>query len=145
MLSKKILKSRDPEAIYRMNRELKDIETKLKTSYNDMRRRKEDKVIPLIKNDPSIFYSYAKGFNNLNEGIGPLIDEEKDESTSNEERMAELLSNQYSKMFSNPATNIENEDIEAFFNIQISHTMDVGACGPSGGRGGAHQVNEPEP
>ena len=47
-------------------------------------------------------------------------------------------------MFSNPVTNIENEDIEAFFNIQISHTMDVGACGPSGGRGGAHQVKEPE-
>ena len=95
--------------------EIRTIEKDLKKSHDETRHNKEKKVLPLIKDDPSFFYSYAKSFAVVKEGIGPLTDNEG-YLTGDEEKMAELLSNQYSSVWSDPATMIRREQMTHFFN-----------------------------
>lgn len=88
-----------------------EVEEKIKQSIEDETRRKEIKMLLDIKNNPKIFYSYAKRKRNVKSKIGPL---EGDDGKLYDDpvKMANILQNQYKSVFSNPDTetniNIEN-------------------------------------
>ena len=98
-----------------------------------MRRSKEDKILPNIKENLDIFYSYAKAFATADSGIGPLMDE-NDVLKNEDEKMASILATQYRNMWSTPATDISREKLSHFFNTNpVAEPPVLGACGPTGG------------
>ena len=134
--SKKIMISKDPVKIMDLANKIEEAEISLKNSYNKSRLSKEAKIIPMLKDDPSLFYSYAKSFDSIKEEIGPLVDKEGI-LTRDEVKMANILSKQYEDMWSKPVTGITADTVKEFFGCKK-------ASGPSGtgvGRGGAPPTN----
>ena len=87
------------------------IEKKLQASYKWPRNKQEDKAVSAIGRNTKHFYSYAKKFSMVKIAIGPLIDAAKTLITCPLE-MAEILSDQYSSVFSEPReTMLHPQDI----------------------------------
>ena len=114
-LSKKIMRSKYPIAIEKDRKKLKQVEIDLKISLQKMMKNKEEKILPSIKKDPALFYSYARSFSSAKTDIGPFHD--KDDNLINDHKgMADILSKQYSDMFSTPSSELSRGDIYNFFN-----------------------------
>ena len=88
-------------------KQLISIEKELQKSHNDQRHATETKAIDKIKVNPKFFYSFAKRFSKVKVGVGPLINKDK-KLVNDPLEMAEILSEQYSSVFSSP----KNEDTE---------------------------------
>lgn len=86
----------------RITQALIDIELKLQKSYTDERRDREAKATSKIKTNPKYFYSYAKQFSKHKPNIGPLLDPATNELTSDSLRMASILQDQYTSVFTKP-------------------------------------------
>ena len=113
-LSNKIMRSKCPIAIDKDRKKLKQVEIDLKISLQKMMRSKEEKILPSMKNDPALFYSYARSFSSSKTDIGPLQD--KDDNLINDHKgMADILSKQYSDMFSTPTSKLSRDDVQNFF------------------------------
>ena len=80
------------------------IEILIQKSHHDCRTRKEKLAVKSIKTNPKFFFSYAKQFSATRSKIGPLLNELK-EYTASSSAMANLLSAQYSSVFSTPSEN----------------------------------------
>ena len=65
----------------------------------------EQKAVDAIKNNSKYFFNYAKGAS----GIGPLMDSAKTLVTC-PTKMAEMLSTQYSSVFSEPKQEMEDPE-----------------------------------
>ena len=115
-LSAQILRSKCPIAINKARKMLQTIEQELKDSLTKLRTNKENKVLPEIKQDPATFYSYARTFSKDRTEIGPLMDSNEN-LVSDSKKMAEMLSHQYSSMFSTPSSDIKREELIDYFNI----------------------------
>ena len=92
-----------PSRTLKLNRELIEIEKSLQLSYKNSAAFREEKAITAIKSNPKFFYSYAKKHSKLNTEIGPLINN-KGVYTNDSKEMADLLSDQFSSVFSTPLT-----------------------------------------
>ena len=79
------------------------VEILLQKSHKDTKARKEQLAIKAIKLNPKYFFSYSKQFSVTRSKIGPLLNE-LNEYTSSSPKMAEILSSQYSSVFSKPST-----------------------------------------
>ena len=90
----------------KLNNKLRDIEKNLQQSYKNSRDYNEHKAVGAIKTNSKFFYTYAKTFSSVKVGIGPLIDCAKN-VISCPVKMAEMLSQQYSKVFSTPSIPLE--------------------------------------
>ena len=89
-----------------LNKRLIEIEKKLRSSHQAQREEEEKKAVERIKTNSKYFYSYAKRFSNTRVGIGPLLDAANCLVPCSV-KMCEILSEQYSSVFSTPAdTNI---------------------------------------
>ena len=113
-ISKQLLKSRCPIKVANLRLELANIEQILEENYDEVIKRREEKILPSIKEDPALFYSYAKSFANISTNVGPLRDSDEN-IIEDDEEMSELLSNQYSSMFSTPATTINKDKLNSIF------------------------------
>ena len=80
---------------------LASIEGKLHESHKHNRELGESRAIEKIKSNPKYFYSYAKSFSKVHVGVGPLMNSSK-QLISGPRKMAEILSEQYSSVFSTP-------------------------------------------
>jgi len=85
----------------RLENELVTIEMKLQDSYARSLSNQEQKALAAIKSNPKYFFSYVKKFSKTKPSIGPLLNAQKQYVTESAE-MAELLSEQYSSVFSQP-------------------------------------------
>jgi hypothetical protein len=85
----------------KLKTEARDIEKKLQASYRRSRDEREHKAVSAIKRNAKYFYSYAKKFSQVKVAIGPLMDAAKTLITC-PLQMAEILSEQYSSVFSEP-------------------------------------------
>ena len=65
------------------------------------------KAILTLKDNPRYFYSYAKKFAKSKTTIGPLLDSENN-LQQDPEKMANLLQDQYSSVFSDPNSKKRN-------------------------------------
>ena len=104
-----------------------------------------DPAIKAIKRNPKYFYSYVQKKSKLKSKIGPLLNK-SGSLTCNSKEMAEILSNQYLKVFSNPnqqqhhlinniATTSEINDINLTEKDLIEAISDLStnaAAGPDG-------------
>ena len=79
-----------------------DIELKLQQSHRNERQKQELDATSKIKSNPKYFYSYAKKFSKHKPKVGPLIDPSTNELTTDSKRMANILQNQYSSVFTQP-------------------------------------------
>ena len=74
---------------------------KLKESYLHALSEQERKAIDAIKRNLKYFFTYVKKFNKVKPSVGPLINSDGAYVTSNE-GMSQILSEQYSSVFSTP-------------------------------------------
>ena len=87
-----------------------NIEKDLQKSHTEQRELEEKKAIEKIKVNPKFFFTIAKKFSKVKIGIGPLINAAK-KLVSAPREMAEILSEQYSSVFSTPAS---QDDLSPF-------------------------------
>ena len=104
----------------KLKSKLVKIELLLQASHNEASRRKEQLAVKAIKTNPRFFYSYAKQFSVTKTSIGPLLNE-SNEFTNSSCEMANILSKQYSSVFSTPSNHepgdAEKDDIPTISDI----------------------------
>ena len=97
-----------------ITRKLVEIELLLQRSHAEGRSRREQLAIKAIKTNSKYFFAYAKQHSTTKTSIGPLLNE-NNEYTASSSKMANLLSAQYSSVFSTPTDSpyyalTDNED-----------------------------------
>ena len=114
------------------------IEILLQKSHHDGMKRREQLALKSIKTNPKYFFSYAKKFSKTHTKIGPLLNELNNYTNSSPE-MAEILSKQYSSVFTKPSDNPyntceERNDIPTKTDIEdaIDELSNTAASGPDG-------------
>ena len=110
-------KSKDQieKELNKYNAEKEKIETELKYSIIEEQLRKEVEILDKIKTNPKAFYSFAKRKMKVKSRIGPLKDKEG-KLHSDPKNMADILQQQYKRVFSDPDTKTDN-------NIDISENL----------------------
>ena len=100
-LTKRLTRVRAPTRIEKINKELLQIEINLQKSFRSSESHMEGKAVDAIKVNPKYFYSYVKSKAKVKTKVGPLYDS-KGRLTNKSSEMAEILSEQYVKVFSKP-------------------------------------------
>jgi hypothetical protein len=100
---------------------LEDIETQLKSSYDNRRSKQESDAISKIKKDPKAFFSYAKRFSKTNSDIGPFFNVDGN-PVLDAETIVEMLRNQYDGVFSNPKKEASIKNPNDFFATNDAQT-----------------------
>ena len=106
----------------KLSRELIDIEMKLQDSFTLSSTIQENKAIQAIKRNPKYFFTYVKKFSKTKPSVGPLLNADKQFVVDNKD-MADILSNQYSSVFSTPHPWPINPD-EIFNSADNSNLLD---------------------
>ena len=130
----------------RIKSKLIEIEMLLQKSHSEARSRKEQLAVKAIKTNSKYFFNYAKQFSSTKSSIGPLLNK-NNEYISSSSKMANLLSTQYSSVFSKPSdaspyyTIEENENDPTITDIEfteqdiidaIDELKNTSASGPDG-------------
>ena len=97
---------------------MRNIEAQISENKEKYRLKVESKVINSIKEDPSVFYRYARQKSKTRCDIGPLMKSDKT-ITSDDGEMSNILSQQYAKVFSKPFYDITSDD----FTVKLSETV----------------------
>ncbi|MEM6738267.1 MAG: reverse transcriptase family protein, partial [Bacteroidota bacterium] len=100
-ITKKLLHSNSQNRKAKIKEELLQIEKQLQKSFKDSKQFAENKAIESIKKNSKYFFAYARKKAKVKTKIGPLIDNNGKFTMKNKE-MADILSKQYSKVFSQP-------------------------------------------
>lgn len=100
-INKLILRITSPARKLRLSKELVEIEKSLQKSYKKSKTTQEQLATNSVRKNPKYFFNYAKKFSKKKTKVGPLLDKNK-KYENNPKKMAELLSEHYSSMFSNP-------------------------------------------
>ena len=100
-VTRKLSQSKSHSKINKLNQELVDIESKLQDSFNKSTTYQEQKAIQAIKKNAKYLFTYVKKFNKVKPAIGPLLDQNNNYAVENQS-MADILSAQYSSVFSTP-------------------------------------------
>ena len=101
--SLKLERSTSDSRKVQLKQKLIQIEMLLQTSHVQARTRKEQLAVKAIKTNPRFFFSYAKQYSATKSSVGPLLNEKNEYENSSYE-MANILSKQYSSVFSIPST-----------------------------------------
>ena len=88
----------------KLKHELIEIEVSLKSDYCKEKATQEDHAISAIRKNSKHFFSYAKKFSKVRQGIGPLSGPNS-ESINCPKQMADILSNQYASVWTIPSIN----------------------------------------
>ena len=121
------------------------IELLLQKSHAEARSRKERLAVRAIKTNSKFFFNYAKQFSTTKSNIGPLLNK-KNEYTNSSLEMGNILSEQYSSVFSTPRNSpyfekIDDPDIPTLNDITftekdlsdaIDELRNTAASGPDG-------------
>jgi hypothetical protein len=97
------------------------IEQEILYSHEEERSYNESVALEKIKSNSKYFFGYAAKFSSTRAAIGPFI-EDDGSIIDDDKQMSEMLSQQYSKVFSTPIENIRdtrNNDYTNFDNIDL--------------------------
>ena len=100
-LKKRYVASKSQTSREALMKKLVYIEKQLQRSHDENRHLTEARAVEKIKSNPKFFYTFAKRFSQVKIGVGPLINSAK-QLISAPRKMAEILSEQYSSVFSAP-------------------------------------------
>ena len=95
--------------IEKLQSKLLKLEDEIKKHIELEQIRKEHEIIEKMKRNPRAFYSYANRHRKIKCKIGPLIDSSGN-LQSDPKTMADILQQQYVKVFSEPSENNDNQD-----------------------------------
>ena len=116
-------KTKDNEKLEKLIKRRQEVEDQIFTLLENEMFQREINAIENMKKNPKYFYSYVKKFNQVVSKIGPLKDAQG--NLNNEpETKANLLQDQYTKVFSNPENanpNVENKNV----NLEEIHDFDI--------------------
>ena len=123
-LSNKLEVATSPAWKKKIRDKLISIELLLQRSHIEARDRKEKLAVKAMKTNPRFFFSYAKQFNVTKTKVGPLLNS-NNEFTNSSPEMANILSKQYSSVFSEPCDSpyfddTENNDIPTLTDVTFS-------------------------
>ena len=117
----------NPERKQAIERKLIGIEKNLQASFEAQERRDEERAVGNIKTNSKYFYAYANKKSKLKTTIGPLINAAK-KLVSSAKDMAEMLSQQYMSVFSQPKYPPSSPH-DLFPDEEVQEL----SCGPPGG------------
>ena len=100
-LKMQLLKANSEARCNSISRSLIEIEIKIQDSLRRQSEFEEQKAVESIKRNPKYFFTYAKKFSKVKIGIGPLKDV-ANRIINCPKKMAEILSEQYQSVFSQP-------------------------------------------
>ena len=109
-INKRIESSVNEHNIRVMKLKIENIEARLIESHSAERRHCEEKAVGAISTNPKYFYKYARKHSNIRARVGPLLDSEG-RACSAADAVAELLRDQYEKVFSTPRELQESVDL----------------------------------
>ena len=95
-----------------LRQKLIEIEKQLQASHRNESSAEESKAVSKIKTNSKFFYSYAQRFSKVRVGIGPLLNASGN-LTADASEMSEILSEQYSSVFSKPR--LSDSEISSLF------------------------------
>ena len=104
-ISDKMRTTKHSDKLNSLKNQLIEIENKISKGIRDKRIKAESKVIDKVKTDTKPFFKYAKSMAKTNESIGPLVNKD-DKIIADDQGMAEVLSQQYKSVFSEPADEV---------------------------------------
>ena len=99
---KYISNNKSPKLIEKLEKKKAEVEEKIMNSIRIQNEQRELEAINKMKSNPKMFFSYVKKFRKTESKIGPLIDKDG-ETHSDAKKKANLLQQQYTKAFSDPA------------------------------------------
>lgn len=102
-LEKYVKANKSEDKISQLNDRKKEVEEKIKASLVNEEKYKEEKMLREIKSNPKALFAYAKRKSKLKCKVGPLEGEDG-KLHDDPEDMANILQDQYQKVFSNPDT-----------------------------------------
>ena len=91
-----------------LKNEFNSIEKKIYDAKEDKRRNEEYNVIDKIKQNPKVFYNYARKKSVIRSSVGPFCGK-NGETIGDTQKMCEILSKQYRDICSNPREDILDE------------------------------------
>ena len=97
-----------------------DLQSKLKSLYITQNRQEETKVISEMKENPNVFFSYARARQKTKAKVGPLLDPESGKLNSDPAFTSQVLSDQYSSVFTQPRPEWDIPDLDQFFSVDRS-------------------------
>ena len=97
-----------------------ELESELKAMYSNHTMQAEDRVIKEMKENPNIFFRYAQARQKTRAKVGPLLDPESGTLNQDPAFTTEVLSDQYSSVFTQPRAEWDIADIEQFFSVDTS-------------------------
>ena len=106
-LSKSLKKTGCPVRISALRKEYMEVEDTLKISYERFRYKKELEVISNLKENPSVFYKFARKKAVVQSNVGPLRNK-KGEMILDKLEMAEVLGEQYFSIGQEPYVDLED-------------------------------------
>ena len=109
-----VLSASTPEDTATARGELFHIESVLRDSYENRNKKLEEDAVSRMATDPAFFYQFAKRNQKTRAKIGPLVSA-NGSHTSDPVEMAEILSNQYSSVFSVPREEVNEAFISGLF------------------------------
>lgn len=110
-LAKFVKKTKSEKKLEKLQNKKLKVEAEIKESINEELKQKEIEALKKMRINPKFFYAYVKKFNKTESRIGPLQDKH-DELQSEAEIKANILQDQYIKVFSNPEKANLNQDFE---------------------------------
>ena len=103
-IKEKLGKTTSVAKLVKLLQDRQEMELELKLLYSNLNASSEAKVISEMKENPKVFFSYAKARQKVKAKVGPFIDEETGDLNLDPGFTAECLSMQYSSVFSQPRT-----------------------------------------
>ena len=100
-LEKYVKVNKSVDKIRQLNERKKEVEEKIRESLLNEDKYKEEKMLNEIKTNPKALFSYAKRKSKIKSKVGPLEGEDG-KLHEKPEDMANILQNQYKKVFSDP-------------------------------------------
>ena len=97
-----------------------DLEMELKDLYKNLTEESEAKVISEMKDNPKVFFSYAKARQKTHVKVGPFLDPDTGELNLDPDHTAECLSDQYSTVFTQPRPEWSIPCMKEFFKVDNS-------------------------
>ena len=91
--------------------DLIDIELEIRDEIKGQLKEDENEIIEQIRTNPKAFYSYANSRQKMKQRIGPLENKTTKTLTSGPKEMADILQQQYVKVFSDPDAPIPKETL----------------------------------
>ena len=91
------------------------LERKLKSSYDRQGWEEENKVVNAMKSNVKAFYAYGRARHKTKARVGPFIDPATGVPNPDPDYAAQVLSEQYSSVFTTPRSEYVVDDVENFF------------------------------